>query len=275
MSDSVVNMVMVVKRAFTVGVLLSALVLGNNAFADATIVFKDMGTGETVSPMMIRDGQVRIAGPAIGGDTVLFDSKTSSLTHINNKNKSYMVMDRAAMDMIANTVAIMQQSVIANMKGLTPEKEAQMKAMMSQMMGQSINANSQTTREFRKTKIVKEVGSYKCTVIENIKQGIKTSDVCVVDLKDTTLSGEDFKSLKAFFDFVKTIANKIPGGEKMKEEFGFWESDVNVVPVQVTRYENGKVKSVHQIEEIITKSIDSAGFDVPADYKRRSLIPGV
>ena len=260
---------------FNMVLFLGGIMTASNVLADVTIVFKELGSNEQVIPIKVRDGKVQIGLSGQGESVLLFDSASNTITNIDNKSKSYTVVDEASLNMMANTMTTMQQNLMAQMKNLSPDKRAQMEAMMGQMLGQSGQQKTQPSREFRKTNVRKNVAEYSCTVIESITAGIKVSDICVVNRREMNLSDEDFQSLKSFFDFIKQMAQKFPGGEKLEEEFGFWASDENVVPVHITRYKNGKVTTIHQIEKLDTSPLDSTNFEVPVDYRKHSLMPGM
>ena len=254
--------------------ICTAILFAGNVIADTTIVFKQLGGSQKTIPLQVSNGKVRIE--LSGESFVLFDSAKKTITKVDSKQSSYVVIDEVSLNVMASTMKNLKNNFMAQMQNLSPENKTQMQMMMGKMVGASEEAiKIEKSLKFTRTGTNKKIAGYHCDVIEGVNQGVKVSEICVVQRDKTNISHGDFESLKQFFDFMKNITSKFPGGEKMKKAFEFWESDLDVVPIQMKQYESGKVKSTYQIDKISNATLNVTEFNVPKEYQKRNVVPGM
>ncbi|MGB5622333.1 MAG: DUF4412 domain-containing protein [Gammaproteobacteria bacterium] len=254
------------------GWLVAAALFSHSALADMQLTISERSTndpsasGETV--MSIRDGMVRFTGTGAGdaGQAVLFDSASGTLTQIDHTRRSYMVMDRASMDQMAEQTSAMMKEFEQQFANMPKEqRDAMMRAMpgMAERMGGKKEARS---FEFE---WVGGEGSYIGIPCKNAK--VTTSDgevsnACIATKDAIGISDADFEALASMFDTMAEFASRFSENADMPDM-----RKIGGFPIATSDPNSG---SSSELTARSDAKLDAGLFAVPADYTRQSM-PGI
>src|SRR5690606_37217252 len=106
------------------------------ALAGTRLEYVDESSGAAQSVISIRDGKVRIDDAASGAFT-LYDSASGTITNVDPKQKSYSVMDKAAMEQMSSEVGSAMAEMRKQLEEMPPEQRQMMEQMLGNMPGMS------------------------------------------------------------------------------------------------------------------------------------------
>lgn len=258
-------------RSAALAIPLSAFTL--NAFADASIyIAKDPNDPSSKTPLYISDGKITVKDPQQPNAQVMFDSKKQVMTVLNHANKTYTELNPKTMEGLANQMNAMQQQMMAQMQSLPPEHREKMKQMMGdnydKLMGQAASAPKPRLVSTDKTR---KIQGYQCKVAEFHMHGEKTSEVCLASADELGISKEDYQTMESFLGFVAEMSKKLPNGDDIMGEFAAWRAEGSVIPIQETRYENGKATTSRELVSVSKDKVDSEQFNIPKNYSKQDL----
>ena len=211
----------------------------------------------------VQDGNVRVAS-APGGGMLL---KGSTIYVIDDKRKSYMEMDKAALEGYARQANAAMSQMQEEMAKMSPQQ----REMMQKMMGGNMPGMAPTKKD---TYDAKDTGKgdtaegRKCRLWNVTRNGQLIEELCVVPF--ASLPGKEdfqktFKNLAEAFEGLASAMPNVADGAKAR-------TAVNGYPVRVRRYENGKMGSTETVlktwsEEPLAGSL----FQVPSGYKKQAM----
>ena len=225
---------------------------------------------ETTMTTYAQNGQMRVEIPR-RDSAMIFSNDT--LYAINNKEKSYVTMDRATMQKMAETVNPMLKQLQERMAQMPPEQRAQMERMMGKNMP---GAQKSVTREVRKTSRTGKVAGYSCKYVEMLADGVVEDEFCVVE--PSALKGGDElmasaqKMSAALQDFFSSIDAPWLKDSVDKQTASY--TKIGGIPVLSRQFVDGKAVSETTLRSIQSQSLPAATFSVPAGYTRREMMAG-
>ncbi|HEY5806934.1 MAG TPA: DUF4412 domain-containing protein [Povalibacter sp.] len=222
--------------------------------------------GETLMTTYAQNGQMRVDGDRDG--YAIF--KDDGLYAINTKDKNYVLMDRATMKKMADTINPAMKQMQERMAQMTPEQRAQMEAMMGRKMP---GMGPPTEQEIRKTARTDKVAGYSCSYVEVLEGGVLQDELCVVApaslkggdelmasaQKVSTTMREIFKDIDAAW--IKQMVNR------QMETY----AKIGGLPVLTRHFSEGKAVNETTLKSIRSESISATTFAVPAGYTRKDL----
>lgn len=225
--------------------------------------------GESVMTTYAQGGQLRVESSDRDGSLIF---KDDALYAINNKDRNYIVMDRATMKHMAETVNPMLKQMQERMAQMPPEQRAQMESMMGKHMP---GAQKPVNREVRKTARTGKSAGYACSYVELVADGVVEDELCVV--APASLKGGD--ELMAAAQKMSALMQDI-----MKDIDAPWLKDtidqqtanyakMGGIPVLSRHFADGKAVQETTLKAIRSESVPAAIFTVPAGYTRKELMP--
>lgn len=113
------------------------------------------------------------------------------------------------------------------------------------------------------------VDGHACTVYRVDVGNQHASDVCLADIGAAGISAADQATVRKAFDALRDMAKAASAGLLASSSLN--QIPAGKFPVQITRYENGKVVETAQLKAISTAALDAHDFKVPAGYAEREM----
>lgn len=196
--------------------------------------------------------------------------KGDAMYVIDDKEKSYVVIDKATMEALAKKMGAAMEQAKQQLAKLPPEQ----RAMIEQQMGSTMlgEGGQKHTVEPVDTGKSDKVDGRACRVWEVKRNGELDDQLCVVPY--SALPGkENFQQVFANFAKVfEDMAKSVPMlAGMMSNEFDA-QAKINGFPVRSRSYENGKLGDVEQLVKTWREeAIPASMFEVPAGYKKKSM----
>ncbi|MBB6094498.1 hypothetical protein HNQ60_003385 [Povalibacter uvarum] len=253
---------------------IAAVLITGSSHAGTVLqtVDKDLtgGRADTTMTTYAQNGQLRVETSNRDGMMIF---KDDALYAVNNKEKSYVTMDRASMKKMAETVNPMLKQMQERMAQMPPEQRAQ----MERMLGKSLpGAQKSVAREVRKTSRTGKAAGYSCNYVEMLADGVVEDELCVV--APSSLKGGDelmaaAQKMSAMLqDFMKDVDAPWLKDAVDKQTANY--AKIGGIPVLSRHFADGKAVNETTLKSIRTESIPAASFAVPAGYTRREMMPG-
>jgi hypothetical protein len=255
---------------------IALLVLGTCAVNVAAagvyveMVDKNLSTGKTslTQKMYVQGGQGRFVDEE-GRATII---KNGTLYVIDDKDKSYVVFDKATMDQLAKQLNAAMTQMKEQLAKMPAEQRAQVEQMMAKQMPGMLGETQKWTVEVTDTGKSDKVDGRNCRLWDVKRNNELDEQLCVVPY--TALPGkENFQAVFASFAKVfEEMAKSVPTlAGVMDTEFDA-QAKVNGFPVRTRSYENGKLANEEQVMQVWREeAVPAAMFDVPAGYKQKAM----
>ena len=253
--------------AMIAGGLLAAQFAAAGVYVETATHNIATGTTSPKQKMYVQGGSGKFVDPE-GRSSLI---KGDTLYIIDDKEKSYIVFDKATMEQVAKKLAAQMEQLKQQMDKLPPEQRAQMEQMMG---GMGLSAKERTV-EVADTGKSDKVDGRPCKLWDVTRDGQLDEQLCVVPY--SALPGKENFSV-VFGKFAKgfeEMAKSVPMlSGMMANEFSA-QAKVNGYPVRQRAYERGKLID----EETLVKTwreeaIPDATFEIPTGYQRKQLPMG-
>lgn len=242
-----------------------ALLFGSSAAAFAGTVIEgtttDVRTKKPIDStrLAVQDGKIRFErASAVDPEdrsVVLFADQR--LYVVDDRQKAYRVMDRAAVEQIeAARAADLAEA------GGGAQKTAAAKKPRRPIAPEPKLADTGRT---------KKVGAHTCRVWNATLQGRTVAQHCVVPAAKLGGGPDLAPTLKAFAGFWNEVAAEYPGlAESGRLARTFQKADG--VPVETTTYAGGKPQETARVTAVRTENVAPAQFAVPKGYERMNMV---
>ena len=200
---------------------------------------------------------------------------------VDDDNKTYYVMDDAAVRAMAGQLGNVQKQMEEAMKHLTKEQREAIEKMQKDT-GAGAMPGGMKPRSKPEVKRTGERGTregYPCVKYEVFRDGRKIREIWTTDW-DNIDGGDEaedaFRGMGAFFIALWDALPPMPGGE---DPFGGQNpyDDMNFengFPVVITSYgEDGDLEDESWLKRTRRQRIDPSAFEPPSGYKRMSMGP--
>ncbi len=249
------------------GLLVIGCVLAGTASAGVRIetVVRDVKTKEQKGPTQVvevQNGAVR-AGSAEG--TVLI--KDGTMFVLDDKHKTYSVMDKAAMESFSQQANAAMSQMQAQMKNMTPEQRAQMEKMMGgmKMPGASGKPAVYDAKDTGKNDTVE---GRKCRIWNLTQDGAVIDEMCVVPFSSLPGKEDMQKTMKQLAEAFAGFAKGMPGAADQAKV----RNSVNGYVIRSRPSFNGVPQSFESVMKSWTEtSIPAATFEIPAGYTKKAM----
>lgn len=236
---------------YTHALAFSALgcALAAPAWADFSADFATVqGTGSaSLTRIEVSGGHMRMD---TGDHSMLVDSGTGRIIMLQNDKRQYMDMGKMA------------QSLNAMLANVPP----QMREMMKQRMATHGGGLSVSYAPSGQTATV---AGYACTIYRVRVGSEHTSDACLADLSAAGIDAADQATVRKVFDDLRAMAQAATAG--MVSSSAISQLPAGKFPVQMTRYNDGKVAEVSQIKSVNRAAVNRADFEIPAGYTEQEM----
>ena len=231
-------------------IVLSVAMLGcaasASAFADFRAEFATVqGAGDTaLTRIEVGGGHMRMD---TGNNSVLVDAASGRILMLMRDKQQYMDMGKMA------------QSLNAMLANVPPEMREMMKQRMA-AHGGGVSVSYAPTGQ------TATIDGYACAMYR-VKIGDNHgSDACLADLSAAGIDATDQATVRKVFDDLRAMAQTASAGMVSS---GINQLPAGKFPVQMTRYEDGKVVQVTQIKNVNHAVVAAADFEIPAGYSER------
>lgn len=258
------------KPFFILSLLLAAL----NVFAGVKIIAVDSRSEGAENTLYVSDNALRVDSP---GEqmSMIFDSQTEVLKHIDHSRKNYMKLDKASMEQLSATVGAAMTQVQSALANMPPEQRKMMEKMMG---GMGVSANTAPAPEpfrlVKKTKEKQTINGYPCVKYNVLLDGQLMSVLWVTPYAKLGVTKSDLRGLHALTGFQDTLAKAFssqPGlAQKIKSGVVSYD-ELDGLPIKMITYEDGSVTGETTIQSVEKTKLNDQLFQVPAGYQQRSM----
>lgn len=257
--------------------LLLACFLASTAHGGA--VFKtserNLATGkeESLTTLSAADKRLRVERVETGKtqpDTAAV-FKDGGMLVIDHRNKTYMQLDKAAMQKMAGAADQAMKQLQERMAGMSEEQ----RAMIEKMMGKNAPGAAKpkpSPLELRNTGRKETVGAYTCRLWEATRDGQVQWQHCVVDFSRIEGSKELLEVMQALSAMMDDLSSS-SGWIKNALGNSGWEGlqKLDGYPVLTRMFRDGKPVAEMELKSARTAAIDAASFEPPPGYKRKDI----
>lgn len=257
------------KRTFGFGFILPALLpIAAQAGTVLGMSIKELPSGkESSSTTYAQDGHMRVENRP-GDHTMIF--KDDAIYSVDDKDRSYYVMDRAAMQKMAAQINPALKQMQEQMAKMPPEQRAQMERMMGGMPGMA----KPSTQEIRKTSRTDDVAGNACTYVEVLEDGVLADEMCVAPAGALKGSKDLMDAAMKMSALVQDMLGSIdaPWLKDTIDRQAQNYQKIGGVPLRARHFENGKAVSESTLTSIRTEAVPASMFAVPAGYTKKDMM---
>ncbi len=237
----------------------------------------DNGAIQSTTTLSASDGRLLAeqidTGQSQPKDSMIF--KDGGMIAVDHSRKSYVVLDKAALQKLAGGMSQAMKQMEQAMAGMSAEQRAMMEKMMGNKMPGAAKPR-QAPLEFRNTGKTEKVGEYTCRLWE-VRSGDQLRwQHCVVDFGEITGSEEMFAIMKDMGVMMKELMDAMDTPWLRESMNSGWEGlqSIDGYPVLTRTFRDGKPVSEVVLESAQTAAVPPSSFDPPAGYKRQEMGPG-
>lgn len=253
--------------------------------AVAGVVFEVEAKDHDASPPRVETSEMAVQGRnlkmgiASGGHraqgAMIYRGDRREMVVIDHADKSYMVIDEETMRQLADQMAGINDQIAEALKSVPEDQRAKVEKMMQQRMPAQPPQRSQS--EVRKTGERGSHAGYPCVRYDVLRDGQKIRELWVTDwgnVEGGDAVKEVFLDMAKFFEELMDATQDTMGGSDLfaggeNPVEGFTELDG--FPVVTRSFEGGDLESETRLRSARRQSLDPAGFEPPAGYKRRQM----
>ncbi len=208
---------------------------------------------------------------------MIFRGDRREMVVVDHENKTYTVIDEAAVAGIAGQLSEAERMMQDALKNVPEDKRAMIEQMMKQKMPPGTQMPEPRAKsELKKTSERADQNGYPCVKYEVLRDGRKIRELWVTDWSNIEGGSDVVGAFEDMADFFREMMDSIPsfggqGGpgadpafEHMKEIGGF--------PVITREYDDfGKLEGETTLRGSKRQTIDPDAFDPPSGYKRQEM----
>ena len=230
------------------------------------------GDDVSTQTMQADNNQLRMDMTRKGGIESTMVFKNNAMYIVDNKTKTYHVMDEATMNQMGDKMAAMRKQMEARMASMPPAQ----RAMMEKMMGKSgMRAPMQPEHAvYARTSRSETVAGIKCQVWEGKTKGEKSDEVCIAPKGSVAGINELFVAMKGFAKSMQKMTERM-GVTQNAMESGWRDLEkFDGFPIEHRDFEGGKLREESQLTSIRSASVPASTFEMPAGYKLKTMSMG-
>ncbi len=218
-------------------------------------------------------------GVASGGrgsqGEMIFRGDRREMVVVDHDDKSYTVVDEAAIRQIAGQVGGMMSQIQEALKDVPADQRAMVEAMMKQRMPQAA-APRRPVAELRKTGERATHAGYPCVRYDVLVDGRKTQELWVTDWNNIE-GGEDMvEAFEDLADFFREMMEAMPdfgqGDSGIGDNAFEHIKEIGGFPVVTRDFgDDGSLEDESTLRSAQRRTLDPDEFEPPAGYKRRQM----
>ncbi|HEY6643846.1 hypothetical protein [Povalibacter sp.] len=248
-----------------------SLVLAAGATHAGTVIemlSRDLGgkSAETLMTTHAQNGQLRIQSSDKEGFSLF---KDDALTIVNTRDRNYVVMDRAALQKMADAIS----PAMKMLARMPPEQRAQVEKLLG---GKAAGLSGSSQQEVRKTARSDQAAGHSCNYVEILKNGVIEDELCVV-APNTLKGGDELMAAAQKMSAMLQDAFKdldAPQLKQMIDDQTALYARVGGIPVLSRHYTDGKPVTETTLKSNRSETIPASTFNVPEGYTRKDFMPG-
>lgn len=228
------------------------------------------GGKESSTRLQVQDGQLRVDRKDPDGDGVMI-YKNDAVHVLNPQEKSYVLIDRAAIKRFADQVNPALKQVEEQLKNMSPEQRAMVEKMMGSRLPQERGATAEVVKTGRKDKIA----GLACTYSEVRRGSALEQELCLAPPSSLTGGQEMFDVARKMSALMEDMLSSLQS-PTLRQTLGAQVepyAKLDGFPVFSRIYEDGKPSLETTLQSMRAASIAASQFDIPAGYKRKDMMP--
>jgi len=264
-------------RAMRLAFTLLALTGGSAALAGTVITMESrdiFGDQELAADlvMYVDGGSLRL--DAIDRDdgtegSLIYLSDSEELIAIDHASREFVVLDRVAVQAMANQISSAMEQAEEALEELPPEQREFARQMLRQQLGEM--TDKPTPRDVQPSDSKGSVAGISCEDYDVLENGSKTRELCVADWSQIS-GGDDIRyvieSMAGFFEDMRTAFSR-DGFDLMGPRSDVFSHmrDIDGFPVKSADFdESGIATNDMHFVSSVTRDVDPALFAPPAGY---------
>lgn len=219
----------------------------------------------------IKGGMVR-TDTGISGTYMLYDNAAHTMTIVNPAERSYTVMDEAALQAIGSQVAKARQRMQAMLAEMPPEQRRQIEQMMGNQLGamMGMDEEPQPEPEVRRTGETKTVNGFSCQVYTI--SGPDGGSYCMASIEELDIPKSDYQTFQDMIAFTASMAKQVAGAIGAESAAGQAKAmmEIHGIPIMShTPIANSHGESV--LTSVSTRTLDASLFTLPEGYTQQQI----
>jgi len=259
---------MKIAAAFAVAALIASTVHAG-VYVESLRRDRNSGAITSTDKMYLQNGLARMED-AKDGSYMIF--KEDGIYHVNPTDRSYRVMDKAAMDQMAAKMNDAMAKMKTQMANMPPERRAMMEKMMNQMNGQGAGAKQAVYDAVDLGKSETSFGR-SCRIWNETRNGELQAQYCVAP-KGSLPGGEEFAAFaKRMSSYMEQMRGPMRAGSNLMQQQIAVLEKINGLPIITRHFSGGKLDSNETVVKTWeSRSIPSSQFEVPAGFTRKEFM---
>lgn len=205
------------------------------------------------------------------GSTMIF--KDDAIYAISHRDKSYIVMDRASMERMAEQLNPALAMLQERMKTMTPEQRAQMEKMLGGRLPGAMG-EPEKKQEIKRTSRNDKINGYRCTFVEVREDGVLTDELCVAPGNAIKGSAELMASARKMAAVMDDMLSSVdmPWLKQMSQKQMQNFEALGGIPVLSRHFQDGKPQSETTLNSVTSETLAATLFEIPAGYTKKDMM---
>ena len=208
---------------------------------------------------------------------MIFHGEAREMIVVDHDDKSFMVIDEAMIDSIADQLNGLEAQMREALKDVPPEQRAMVEQMMKGRMPAQAKAPARPKIEFRNTGDHASKNGYPSVKYEATINHRKMQEFWVTDWSNVDGGDDAVEAFQAMADLVKRIRDSMPkfGADEDADDNPFEHmQEMDGFPVLTYDYaSDGSIASESSLRSSTQRAVAAAEFEPPAAYKQREMMP--
>jgi hypothetical protein len=257
------------KTKILLGLIYSYL-LGSSVIAGTQAVMQS--SQKSVTLITVEGNKLRIENQGNENSIAIFDTDKKEMLMIDQKERSYMRMDKTSFDKIKQQLDKARKQMEAQMANMPPQQ----REMIQKMMGDKLNMFS--TPKANKTKFVEtgrtdKAAGYTCKVTEYFVNDKKKTEFCVTpqsEIKGAKDIYQAMKNMSAMFnELYQSLSQSFP---MISQTNPFSEIEkLGGYPLIITDFDSGAANERNELRSLESRSFNKSLFLPPKGFREKKM----
>jgi len=244
---------------------ISIFVMTSFAGVVVTGVEKIGSKEKSLSTVFIDKDKLRIETSESGeNQLILFRQDKDLIWIVNQAKKTYMEMTRQDVMQMTEQIDEAMKQLEEQLKNMPAEQ----REMMKKMMPSTLTEKARPKILYKKKADGVKIKNWSTAHYEGTLDGQKKSEVWTIKWSQANIDEEDVNALRGMGEFFEALAGEIDEFFQMGSDDFAKEGGYAGMPVKFFYYEDGKIISDFEINEIKKQSLDASLFELPKGLKK-------